>query len=327
MVREYSDPAPQKGIQLEAEKFMRALAPIMAASKAHTETLGFLMEAMKGMHTTLASLALKKASEDEGENEEDDEESEVVEINASKAKDLIGKARSLLKSARILTAKADEMEEEEEEEEAKGCRKAAKAKRKQAASLLSKARNHAYAAGSTELKKAIRDIAVKADIDVVQEEEEDEGEEEGEGKAKAQPAAKGQGNDKGNQADEVDPATGNQAAAAKADGQSLADALSGVKALDMKLNHMMDVIAGKSRIGSVMPDNIVKSSMDAIETLESRIVTAEATGTLSGEKLVLAKSISGMVRAAKAGRMDESIVKSRLQLAPADVRALFEIAA
>src|SRR6202012_751274 len=209
---------------------------------------------------------------------------------AAKARDLIGKARKLIKSAAALTAKAEEMEEGEGEE-AKGCRKAAKAKRREAATLLAKARTHAYAGGDAVLKPDIRPLAAKADINVVQEEEEDEEEEEGDAKAHEPAEAKvaAKTDDKGHQADHQDSSNGNQAAATKSEIQM---ALDGTKALELKLNQLIDVVAGKSRIGSVVPESVIKANMDNLESVDTKIVIAQEKGNLTGEEVVVARGIS-----------------------------------
>ena len=200
MIRDYSSPAAQMGIQLMAEEFGRALAPMSASMKAISQGMAILLENQGKLPTQLtealvaaeAAAKAKKAKKAEGEDEEDeeDEESEVVEINASKAQRCLRKAKQLLRKIDIAKAEMEEAEEDDDKDAKKAARKAIKSLELALSHVLGDARMHAYAASSAELKKSVRTIAVKADIDVVQEEEEEDDEEEEDGKSKKAKAAK-----------------------------------------------------------------------------------------------------------------------------------------
>ena len=292
MIREYSNPAPQWSTVTTPEQLAAYLGDLHSALKSQGSILTDVITGMTSLKSVVVALATAKAIDlkpatatvkaDEDEKEDDDEKEEVVEINEKSAKSLLAKAKALVR--RLKTLKAEEKEEEKESEEAKALRAEIKATKKAASKVLAKARVAAYAAGSDDLKKSIRVVASKADIEVTQEENDDEEEESEADKAKksetpaaavvaapattvapaataATPAtveAKAKTDDKGNQADKQDPATGNQDDhAAKA---VIDNALEGkIGMLQGTVNQLFDVITGKSKVADIVPD-IAKSA-------------------------------------------------------------------
>ena len=355
MVGHYSHPAAQSGVQMDAEKFVRLLEPFMGTLKSHTGTLELLVKNAQATNTILGAIAAKAE-----EDEEDEEESEVVEINASKSKKLVEKATKKL-------AKAQELKEAAGDEDDAATRKSmkteAKALRKAAAQLLVKARNLAYASGTKgiEIRKSITAMIaesplLKADINVVQEEEEEESDEDETKKAAdtkteviaskvdttSDPAkaAKAVTDDKGNQADKKDPATGNQddaaakakEAEAKSDTKSLVTqdqltkALTGIAAIEMSLKQMFDVVAGKSRVGGDMPALVKAATPDQETVLRNAIRDAEDGGTIDIVNATAARDIVAQMGMARSGMIDATIVQDRLERAPTVVRDIFKTA-
>jgi hypothetical protein len=356
MVRDYSRPAGQHGIQLEAEDFQRMLAPVASSVKAQGRALSALIEQMKGHGTFIA--AIIKAAEDDEEEEEED--SEVVEINASKAKKLFAKARAQLASIEAIKA---EMEDEEDKEEKKKAKAQIKALRKSAAKLLVKARLHASAAGKAgaPLRKSITDLIggadamLKADVNVVQEDEEDEEDDEEKAKAATATAAtiaaavpavaaaaatpavaaaagtaeKAVTDTTGNQADRKDPATGNQDDAAKAQQlttlqEQVKKATDGLGMLQMTIGQMFDVMRNRSAGTAAMPALAKADQEAAALSLHQQIEEMVGNGQLDQVNEFAAKDILNQLEAANKGQIDSTIVRDRIQKAPTIIRNLFE---
>ena len=325
MTGEYSHPVKQMhGVAETPMALAEMLGNLNATMKSGFSTLAHDNATTKALIVAL----LKADHEDEADeaDEEDEEESEVVEINAARGKSLIAQASALIRKAK----KADKMAEgEKDEEKCSSHKKSAANFRAKAAKLLAKARTCAYAASCDELKKSIRTIAAKADIDVVQEEEEDEEEEADEEQTKAAPPApaaeaKAVTDDKGNQADRMNPKNGNQADAAKSEvtAEDLKKCLDGISMLQTTVGGMMNVISGKSKVSDLVPD-ITKASPAAVESLSTRIYDAEDAGTLSVSEATAARDILGKLELVKGGTLDASIVKDRIAKTTPNVRALF----
>ena len=356
MIREYSDYAPQHGIQLTAEKFEHIMAPLNSSMKSLAASQKLIVDSLTAMNTTLTaksallSKAAKKADDEEEEDEEDEEEeSEVVEINASRAKSLIDKAKKLHRSIKAQKAKMNGADDTEKED----CKAKIKSLSAKLASVLAKAQATIYGAtGAAELAKSINTLAAKADINVVQEEEEEEDEdeeEEGEGKGKGKSAAaaaaattaapadasKAKTDDAGNQADRKDPSNGNQAAAAKsledsikalgdrlekALGQGAASA-EALKPVQMSINQLFDVVSGKSKLAAV-PD-IMKSAPQLAESGLERLTALEASGQIDESAGWAIRDILGKAKLAREGKIDGTIVNECILRSSAAVQEFF----
>jgi len=339
MVREYSAVAAQRGTALYPEPLERMLADFGRSMKSSMEAL---LLSQSNLPAALVEALKAKKAKGEDEEEEDEEESEVVEINASKkAKDFLRKARKLAKDLDVLKA---DMEDCDTSAERKAARKAIKSLEHDLGAVLGKAQVFAYAASDAELKKSIRLIASKADVEVVQEEEEDEEEEEeskskkaaakaaeeaAEATAKAakEAAEKAKTDDKGHQADRQDPANGNQAAAAKTvDNETLSKlekALSGMDTLKMEVRQMMDVISGKSKVADLVPD-LSKAKVADIDSVTDKIEEMEESGQLTPIEACAARDIASLAKAAAEGTMPASRVRERLEKTSSNVVALFK---
>ena len=320
MIAHYSHPAPQDGVTEQALTLARLLAPVVASSKAQTEAIQALIESVKSL-TAVTKSETDKEDEKGEDDEEDEEDSEVVEINASKAKSLIAQAKTLLIKAKKADAKAAMEEEEEEEEEAKACKKKARAFRKQAAVLLGKARTAAFISGSKDLRKSIRDIAAKADINVVQEDEQDE-EEEDEEEGEAEKA-------KGNQADHANKDGNQDDVAAKAALSDIANkvdaALKGFGLLQTDVRGMLDTVAGRSKGTGTVPA-FTKSEVAAptgIPTV-SQIDEMEDSGELDQSEAFAARDIIAKSNAARAGQIGAQVVTARIEQSSRKIKELFK---
>lgn len=337
MIDDYSNPARQMyGVQQVAERFEHILSGFSNAAKS------IVAESAK-TNALIQALVAKAAEEESEEEEDEEEESEVVEINASRGKSHLGKARKLLRKAEDMK---EAMEDEDDKDKKKACKAQIKKLIKSAIKALLKARDCAYAAKSAELKKDIQELIAlheirKADINVVQEEEEeeeDEEEEEGEGKGKSQTAAaaspaaapateKAKTDDAGHQADRADPASGNQAAASKAEVDpsikaQIEQAVAGLAMLTTTVNGIMDVVSGKTKVTDLAP--VVKSEGIRVPELYEQIREKNESGIITDIEAYAAREIAQKVELAKSGKYDIALVNDRLSKASTAVQNLFK---
>lgn len=320
MVREYANPAAQHGVQLDAQKLMRNLSALGAASKSQGEAIGHIADTVKSLATAVTAILVQKSEEEEKEvekAEDSPEDKEFMEKAASAASTLIEQAKSDIARAKALRKAMEDMDDDDDKAEMKAARKKARMLTKSAGIALGKARTHAYVAGNVALRKSIAEIAAKADVDVLEGDEVNEkddlgksDDEEGMEKAKT--------NDAGHQADHADPATGNQAATAKA----VADALSGVKALTTTVNGLMDIVSGKARTQPVSAA-VVKGVVEAKQSIHDRIDEMAEADMLSANDVVMAKSIAQMVDGVAKGTSTPDMLRSRLDKASHAVKLLY----
>ena len=364
MIRDYASPARQRGTALYPEPLEQMLDGFGRAVKSLADGVTTLIETQKTLPSQIVeAMTAKAAKKADDEEEEDEEESEVVEINASKkAKSAIRKAKKLIADIETLKSEIEDMEPSAERREK---RASCKALQKDLAKILRKALELAYAAGAAsgkdeklvakaaDLKKEIRTIATKADINVVQEEEEDEEEEDEKEKAKkaakaladaeaAKAAAAAAGNgesdkaktdDKGHQADRQDPKNGNQAAASKSTEEAISsiskrleDALTGMGVLQGDLRTVMDVVSGKSRMSTAIPDvsSIAKAKPEEIASVLEQIDDLEDAGQLNSIEVSAAREIAGMAKAVAEGTLPKARLEERLQKSTANVVSIFK---
>lgn len=343
MIRDYSDPAEQHGITLEAEKISRMLGPVASSMKSMADAVNQQSRGLDVLSQAVLSL-VKKAAEEEDEEDEEDEENESEVVNIGKC---VTRANFLLAKAK----KAEDMADETMDEEKCNTAKAkAKAFRVKAKVQIRKAMALLKLAGSPpELAKSVRAVAKKADINVVQEEEEEEedGEEEEEDSAKSDivrltlalakatdplvkaalldAIEKAKGHDaKGNQRDGKNAATGNQDdGAVKAAIAELNKAVSGFGMLQANVAQVLNTIGGISRgAGAVPALEISKAaSLDVVGADEAlaQINALEKGGSLSFSEAAEGREILRYVGLAKHGVVPADIVKARLQKVPAGV--------
>lgn len=324
MNSEYSNNAPQHGVQLDAQKLLRNLSALGASSKANTEAIGHVADTVKSLSAAVTALLMQKA---EGEKEEEKEvekaedcdgDKEYMEKAAAKAATLIEQAKAAIARAKALRKAMEDMDEEDDKAEMKAARKKARLLTKTAGIALGKARAAAFAAGSVELRKSILDISVKSDVDVLDDDEVNEKDDLGKATEEEDSMEKAKTNDAGNQADHADGANGNQDATAKA----VADALSGVKALTTTVNGLMDIVSGKSRVQPVSTA-VVKGVIEAKQSITDRIEEMADNDMLSPTDVVMAKSIAQMVDGVAKGTSTPDMLRSRLDKASHAVKLLY----
>lgn len=351
MIREYSSPAPQRGVQVDAEKLERLLEDFRGYVGKAQDLIG-----------KLGAAILAKASEEE-EREKDEDEDDVAEKSATRAKRLIEKAKRLL-------AKAEEKEDEEDDEKdaakAHELKLEAKRLRKKASRLLGDAHFAAFALAGTikgrgegaELLKSIRAIASKADVDVKHEDKDDD-EEEGDGKSRAAAGGavtvknEGTDRDKGNQSPSQDRESGNQDDAAAKAVQELqakvdeltaqlkgkqpaaeeSEAIKGLKVQLGSISTLLEAMSGQARpgangTGAAKPDfAFVKAGTtveDTIDEIGLKIDAAADSGEFSTFEVVSARNILAKVDAVQKGALPRAVLENAIALAKPSVQELFK---
>lgn len=327
MIGEYSSPAPQQGLTAQYSEFQRMLDgwgkaftdklnPVLARhdtalksildvfsqiQKAQTEVPAapaadsFLGKAL--LKISKAKLALRKA------DMADDDEKEERKSHLADASDL-------LKAAKRLLAKASEDMEETDDDAAEKALTSLSSLTKAVAKAEKEDKEweETEKAKAVATQKAIDDAAAatkKAEDD--KKKEEDEAAE----KAKAVAAP-------GSAAEKAIIATAEQAAMVQ-------KALDGLALLPATVQTVMDTIYGKSA-NPIAPE-ISKGTPAVIVDYAARVEEAIENGTLSEGGEMKARSLVQHMALAKAGRVDMANVSAELEKAPAEVRALFAVAA
>lgn len=340
MIREYSQPAPQRGVTQEAMSLAEVLGGIGRSMKA-------MADGQKTMSDLLTVLVAAKA--EEKEDEKDKEEEEAKAHAKGRATELVAEAQKLLRKA---DRKEEDGDDEEESEKSRVLYREAKLLRKQAARILGKARLHALAAGDGEITKSIRQIVAKNDLVIkAEDEEEKEREKEKDEADKArQPdaaaAAKGSEATKdsaGNQAPKQNKENGNQDDAAQkavADLSTRVDeALKGLTVLHTDLAGFMDAVAGKAKpqegataapAGATPMDAFALMKANpttAAGELQLAIEKAASKGLLDGGQAMTAYNILAKLDACNKGVIAKSMVDGMIDNAPSAVRQIFRHAA
>lgn len=361
MIREYSNPAPQMGIQVQAEELAAHLHAFHGAMKSiagkHDALVDVVTKSSEQIQnlTTVAAAILAKAEEHEKEEEKKREE-EHDEHHMDKAATYFKKARQLLKKskaikveAKAVTVKAD----------AKNLKRVATLLRKAAARYLMRARTEALAGRGTavdrtfESRKAIDAFllkypALKADMEEMQHEKKEKDEAKkarqlykavkANLKAAAAKAVEGHADADGNQADKQDPSNGNQddsavkaATAAVADVAAKVDnALNGLGLLKTDVKGLMDTIAGRSitpPVGDVVP--LLKggaTQASTIDKISEQLDAAEENGSLDLAHLIKAQSLLTRLDGVQKGAIAKGVFDAELASAPAKVREFFQAA-
>jgi hypothetical protein len=252
MVAEYSHPAPQVHLQMEAERLAAEMGSMRGYMRSHAEAIGKLAKSQETVNTVLTALLTKAASEEE-EGAVPGEASSFFEWHARKAGQFLRATKSVLNKAVQIKDGLDELPTPEAKKAAKG---QFRDLRKKAARLGLSALAASYAAKSEEADpaadtlKALHDMmeedhTLKADIAALHDKDREKDEEKRAKKAmkklarkakkiaakKAEKAAakaaaeagtiteggveSAKGDDKGNQADKQKPENKNQDDSAK----------------------------------------------------------------------------------------------------------------
>lgn len=331
MVREYSNPAPQKGIQLEAERLEAELGPMRGYAKAiadghnglcasFDELSGIVKNVVdQNMRLKIVTAALIKAVE-KGEDEEkgDDDKEEKFEINASKAQEAYAKARALLKKSRSIKAA---MKAASDAGHIGALKAQSKLFKKAAQGYFNKAAEYSKAGGARAVvtrkaldeffaanpalkseealdASALRKAAIKARKDW---------------KAAVKSASEiKKDDDAGNQADEEKHENGNQADhAAKAEVEVMAkqvqDAVNGMAMLETTVKGLMETISNRPVNGKVEPLALVKADPEAqFRKLDATIEKWADENRLDTANEHRARDVVKMLSAVKAGSVTQA---------------------
>ena len=319
MVEQYSSFADQGGITALYAEFSRRMAPMRAD-----------MDAVKSEIATIKNsvFSLVKASEDaaaaatpvvaKADDDDEDEKTRMVE-----------KARKTLRKARTLIVKAEDAEGEdseengEEDEISEDMEKAARLLKgvKEDLTKAEEARkddedeDEDIEKARTMRKALVKRLSAvkKARAPAVVKTKEEEDEEEAK---KAAEAAKGQGNDKGNQEAAQNPANGNQDdAAAKSSEVSL---------LTKSVSELMDFLMTSASGGRINPAPVFqKAQQDKVASIAMAIDEAADNREISDSEAIDAQGIVARLEMIKSGQVDRKSVLDMLAKSSPKVQALF----
>lgn len=359
MVKEYSNPAPQKGLVLEAERLEAELGPMRGYAKSIADkhnslctyfdssfsevgkSLNMLHEQNKRLTIVAAGLlkALEKGEDEKGDD--DEEKEEKFEINASKAAETYAKARALLKKSRSIRA---QMKANSDAGHISALKAQAKLYKNAAKAYLSKAMQYASAGKSRAVvtRKALEDFfaanpALKAEYDPNVSAKE---------LAKAAKKAHAEwkatlkkADDAGNQADKEDKENGNQDDAAKAATAAADDAiksqldnaLKGLGMLSGDIKSLMDAVAGRPVTPPVAPATpavaAVAKSGNKYENIDTLIEQYAATGRIDQTSEARARDLVMKLKATDEGHMAKGTFDAMIAGSAQIVQEIFRVAA
>ena len=321
MVEQYSSFADQGGITALYAEFSRRMAPMRAD-----------MDAVKSEMATIKNsvFSLVKASEDaaaaatpvvaKADDDDEDEKTRMVE----KARKTMRKARVLIVKAEDAEGSEDSEEDGEEDEISEDMEKAARLLKgvKEDLTKAEEARkddedeDEEIEKARTMRKSLVKRLSAvkKARAPaVVKTKEEEDAEEEAK---KAAEAAKGQGNDKGNQEAAQNPANGNQEdAAAKSSEVSL---------LTKSVSELMDFLMTSASGGRINPAPVFqKAQQDKVASIAMAIDEAADNREISDSEAIDAQGIVARLEMIKSGQVDRKSVLDMLAKSSPKVQALF----
>lgn len=317
MVREYSHPARQSGITMEAEKLARMLAPVASSMKALADGMNLIaasqsamMEAIKAMSSAAPAVAVKADNEKKVDNEDDDmmkaQAKEACTKSVTRAQLLIKKANALADAADV---EMDSMKSATMKSEAAELRVKARAEVTKANALLT------LGVTDAELVKSVGELS-KADMDGDKKDKE------------AREAAESEARKSANQADKKDEATGNQddsTVKATADLTALKAqvdaALNGITTLSATVGDVMKHIsngARRSPPGIPAAAKAAGSGDPIAKALDTYRTALEGSGMDQADRLG-AESILSYV-----GHVNPEIIKARISRASDVVQNFFE---
>ena len=320
MVEQYSSFADQGGITALYAEFSRRMAPMRAdmdAVKSEIATIkNSVFSLVKASEDAAAAVAPAAKAKDNDEDE--DEKTRMVE-----------KARKTMRKARVLIVKAEDAEggdsEEygEEDEISEDMEKAARLLKgvKEDLTKAEEARkddddeDEEIEKARTMRKALVKRLSAvkKARAPAVVKTKEEEDEEEAK---KAAEAAKGQGNDKGNQEAAQNPANGNQEdAAAKSSEVSL---------LTKSVSELMDFLMTSASGGRINPAPVFqKAQQDKVASIAMAIDEAADNREISDSEAIDAQGIVARLEMIKSGQVDRKSVLDMLAKSSPKVQALF----
>lgn len=353
MVSEYSNPAPQMGVQLEAERLAAELGSMRGHMKSMTDAHnGLVDEVSKTTHqvgnlTTVMSAFLAKAEDDEKKKEKDKDE----EMHGDKACSLFADAKKLLRKSKKIRVEAKAATEPVQQ---KSLKKAAKAYRLAAARSIQKAQTEALAGRGVsidytfETRKAItsfieKNPAIKNDLKLIHEHED------GDEKKKAKKAYKkaktastsedtaakavvGHSDAKGNQKDGQDGESKNQddsSVKAVQEGlEKIDNALNGLGMLKTNVQGLIDAVSGRTATAPLEPVvSLIKSTgQTKLEAISQKIDKADEEG-MDIPLIMKARALLVRLDGVNQGAVHKGVFESELNNAPARVKEFFEAAA
>lgn len=322
MVEQYSSFADQGGITALYTEFSRRMAPMRAdmdAVKAEMATIKnsvfSLVKASEDAAAAAVAPAVTKADDDDDE----DEKTRMVE----KARKTMRKARVLIVKAEDAEGSEDSEEDGEEDEISEDMEKAARLLKgvKEDLTKAEEARkddedeDEDIEKARTMRKALVKRLSAvkKARAPAVVKTKEEEDEEEAK---KAAEAAKGQGNDKGNQEAAQNPANGNQEdAAAKSSEVSL---------LTKSVSELMDFLMTSASGGRINPAPVFqKAQQDKVASIAMAIDEAADNMEISDSEAIDAQGIVARLEMIKSGQVDRKSVLDMLAKSSPKVQALF----
>lgn len=322
MVEQYSSFADQGGITALYAEFSRRMAPMRAdmdAVKAEMATIKnsvfSLVKASEDAAAAIAAPVVAKADDDDDE----DEKTRMVE----KARKTMRKARVLIVKAEDAEGSEDSEEDGEEDEISEDMEKAARLLKgvKDDLTKAEEARkddedeDEDIEKARTMRKALVKRLSAvkKARAPAVVKTKEEEDEEEAK---KAAEAAKGQGNDKGNQEAAQNPANGNQEdAAAKSSEVSL---------LTKSVSELMDFLMTSASGGRINPAPVFqKAQQDKVASIAMAIDEAADNREISDSEAIDAQGIVARLEMIKSGQVDRKSVLDMLAKSSPKVQALF----
>lgn len=325
MVEQYSDFAPQNGITALYAEFSRRMAPLRSdidAVKSEMATIkNSVFSLVKASEDAAAAVAasagtiVTKADDDDDE----DEKTRMVE----KARKTMRKARVLIVKAEDAEGSEDSEEDGEEDEISEDMEKAARLLKgvKDDLTKAEEARkddedeDEDIEKARTMRKALVKRLSAvkKARAPAVVKTKEEEDEEEAK---KAAEAAKGQGNDKGNQEAAQNPANGNQEdAAAKSSEVSL---------LTKSVSELMDFLMTSASGGRINPAPVFqKAQQDKVASIAMAIDEAADNMEISDSEAIDAQGIVARLEMIKSGQVDRKSVLDMLAKSSPKVQALF----
>ena len=325
MVEQYSSFADQGGITALYAEFSRRMAPMRAdmdAVKAEMATIKNSVFSLVKAHEDAAAAVAASAVTIVAKADDDDEEDEKTRM--------VEKARKTMRKARVLIVKAedaeggDSEEDGEEDEITEDMEKAARLLKgvKEDLTKAEEARkddedeDEEIEKARTMRKALVKRLSAvkKARAPaVVKTKEEEDAEEEAK---KAAEAAKGQGNDKGNQEAAQNPANGNQEdAAAKSSEVSL---------LTKSVSELMDFLMTSASGGRINPAPVFqKAQQDKVASIAMAIDEAADNMEISDSEAIDAQGIVARLEMIKSGQVDRKSVLDMLAKSSPKVQALF----
>lgn len=333
MTRQYSEPTPQQGLALEAQKLGQLIASLSGSTKKSLETMQALFKGLDERVTGLTDAVTSLATIVKSMPVEDEDDSSTTAL----ARSLIGEVRELVESlgkAKADLAKAED--EDDDEDEKKSCKAKVKSLKKAITEKLEQAVALNSIAKSEKVAKSIKSLAGRAEVTIKALEAEVESEAaakaESEKKAAEEAAAKAAAG--GSAA-----GTGAAAEASPEATKALTDATEQVrKALDglgmLTTNvqgFLSEITAAAAKGPMKVPPatmELMKGDVNAVaDRIAENIEKAADAGALNLQQEVRAKDLLAKFQAARTGQMAEATFVDLLRTAPEPIKEVFKLAA